>query len=389
MCLAAIKTIPPEHRPRAWFVLFGNLRNDLNNSLKSKPKYLELQKLKSFEEFSSQYIQNSDKEMTKRVKKEVPLIYYISLIKKDLAAMKSWFPPIENTSVKTMFLHIIFRHVLSEPQNGYFAGLAHLVVPLFLVYFSEVNNNAVKSQKVGQILFYEQDIKNVSVNLSKEEWNQVELKTAWSFSVLIRAVIDRFDFKYYDTNLKVLLEIFGEFIKLKNPNLYEHVRPFLLTEIFKWLQHLLVRQLPMHLVIKLWDHYLSKKGGFTNLHFFDCAAILLKISEKMEELMNSNQLDFFSNIRSVLSQWTEEDIDEVIKTGMKLFNIKIYKKYLVRLKTQIKKAQKDIDEKQSVKLSEYRLERRKYYKKLAALQKKYGKTAELPSFVFKDINDDY
>lgn len=48
---------------------------------------------------------------------------------------------------------------------------------------------------------------------------------------------------------------------------------------FRWMNNLLMRELPLHCTIRLWDTYLSETDGFASFHLYVCAAFLTSWSE--------------------------------------------------------------------------------------------------------------
>ncbi|PWS20841.1 hypothetical protein DKP78_26690, partial [Enterococcus faecium] len=50
----------------------------------------------------------------------------------------------------------------------------------------------------------------------------------------------------------------------------------------RWMNNLLIRELPLRCVIRLWDTYLSERSGFSAFHVYVCAAFLLSFSEELK-----------------------------------------------------------------------------------------------------------
>ncbi|KAF3831479.1 hypothetical protein GH733_000291, partial [Mirounga leonina] len=45
---------------------------------------------------------------------------------------------------------------------------------------------------------------------------------------------------------------------------------------FRWMNNLLMRELPLRCTIRLWDTYQSEPEGFSHFHLYVCAAFLIK-----------------------------------------------------------------------------------------------------------------
>lgn len=45
---------------------------------------------------------------------------------------------------------------------------------------------------------------------------------------------------------------------------------------FRWMNNLLMRELPLKCTVRLWDTCLGQTNGFADFHLYTCAAFLLK-----------------------------------------------------------------------------------------------------------------
>ena len=64
---------------------------------------------------------------------------------------------------------------------------------------------------------------------------------------------------------------------------------------FRWMNCLLMRELELNCVVRLWDTYLSETRGFDDFHVYVCASFLTKFSEKLKtmEFQDLVRVDFF------------------------------------------------------------------------------------------------
>jgi hypothetical protein len=87
------------------------------------------------------------------------------------------------------------------------------------------------------------------------------------------------------------------------------------TFAFRWMNCLLSRELPLRLIIRLWDTYLaesrnSPKEGFDNFQVYVCAALLLKFAPKLKEMPFTDLVTFLQKLPT--SNWEVKDIDELL-----------------------------------------------------------------------------
>lgn len=64
---------------------------------------------------------------------------------------------------------------------------------------------------------------------------------------------------------------------------------------------LLLRELPLKAILRLWDTYLSEEtGGFENFHVYVCAVLLKTFKEKLMAMVGTS-FDCFLSCLSMLS----------------------------------------------------------------------------------------
>jgi hypothetical protein len=87
------------------------------------------------------------------------------------------------------------------------------------------------------------------------------------------------------------------------------------TFAFRWMNCLLLRELPLRLVVRLWDTYMAEtktsiKDGFGTFHVFVCAALLLKFRAQLKEMKFQDLLQFLHNLPT--KDWEIKDIEELL-----------------------------------------------------------------------------
>ena len=64
---------------------------------------------------------------------------------------------------------------------------------------------------------------------------------------------------------------------------------------FRWMNNLLMREIPLRATVRLWDTYLSERYGFPEFHTYVCAAFLRLWSKNL-----LNEYDFQVSYFSLL-----------------------------------------------------------------------------------------
>ena len=77
---------------------------------------------------------------------------------------------------------------------------------------------------------------------------------------------------------------------------------------------LLLRELPLSCIIRLWDTYFSEVDGFAAFHLYTCAAFLLTFSEKLRACLDFQSLMLM--LQSLpTSSWSDKNIELMVSEG--------------------------------------------------------------------------
>lgn len=89
------------------------------------------------------------------------------------------------------------------------------------------------------------------------------------------------------------------------------------TFAFRWMNCLLMRELPLSLVVRLWDTYFAEsragavRDGFHTFHVYVCAALLLRFSVQLRALPTfGDLLPFLQKLPT--TGWKVSDVEELI-----------------------------------------------------------------------------
>ncbi|TKC41714.1 hypothetical protein EI555_005015, partial [Monodon monoceros] len=147
--------------------------------------------------------------------------------------------------------------------------------------------------------FTEEDVENFDVtNLSQDMLRSIEADSFWCMSKLLDGIQDNYTFAQpgIQKKVKALEELVSRIDAttlfnspcavggtgiLPHPNrkVHNHFRRYeveYLQFAFRWMNNLLMRELPLRCTIRLWDTYQSEPEGFSHFHLYVCAAFLIK-----------------------------------------------------------------------------------------------------------------
>ncbi|CAF2381448.1 unnamed protein product [Rotaria sp. Silwood2] len=214
----------------------------------------------------------------------------------DIPRMNPLMPIFQQTVVQELFERILFIWAIRHPASGYVQGINDLVTPFFVVFLSEFIENDF-------------EIENFDIS-SLPETNRkiVEADSYWATSHLLEGIQDNYTFAQPGIQYKV--RTLEELVKRIDEPLYRHLKNQhieFLQFAFRWMNNLLMRELPVRCTIRLWDTYLSEQNGFSQFHLYICASFLVRFSKDLlREKDFQGILLLLQNLPT--HSWTSNDI---------------------------------------------------------------------------------
>ncbi|XP_068956434.1 TBC1 domain family member 22A-like [Petaurus breviceps papuanus] len=86
---------------------------------------------------------------------------------------------------------------------------------------------------------------------------------------------------------------------------------------FRWMNNLLMREMPLRCTVRLWDTYQSEPEGFSHFHLYVCAAFLVRWrKEILEEKDFQELLIFLQNLPT--AHWGNEEVSVLLAEAYRL-----------------------------------------------------------------------
>ena len=204
---------------------------------------------------------------------------------------------------------ILYVWSIRHPASGYVQGINDLATPFYEVYLSTHINGDVQECDPSQ--------------LNDDQLSTIEADTFWSLSKLLDGIQDN----YIIAQPGIMRQVkrLNELTRKVDPELSQHFVEQNVDFIqfsFRWINCLLMREVKMANVIRMWDTYLvriiikqnkannSQSEGtdsFSSFHTYVCLAFLVKWSKDLK------QMDFQGIIMFLQSPptqaWSDNDIE--------------------------------------------------------------------------------
>lgn len=284
--------IPKAVRATAWKILSGYLPASVDR----REPTLQRKRHEYFS-FIEQYYDTRHQEMHQDTFRQ---------ILKDIPRMTSLAHLFQQQVVQEIFERILYIWAIRHPASGYVQGINDLVTPFFVVFLSEFIENDVESE-------------NFEVSqLSKETLNTIEADSFWCTSKLLDGIQDNYTFAQPGIQMKV--RALKELIKRIDVPLHKHLEEQCVEFLqfsFRWMNNLLMREIPLRCTIRLWDTYQAEENGFADFHLYVCAAFLVRFTQDiLREHDFQGILMFLQNLPT--HHWQNEEIGELLAEAFKL-----------------------------------------------------------------------
>uniref|UniRef100_A0A671R662 TBC1 domain family member 22B-like n=1 Tax=Sinocyclocheilus anshuiensis TaxID=1608454 RepID=A0A671R662_9TELE len=206
--------------------------------------------------------------------------------------------------VTEIFERILFIWAIRHPASGYVQGINDLVTPFFVVYVFE---------------YIEEEVENFNVSSLQEEVLQnIEADSFWCMSKLLDGIQDNYTFAQPGIQRKV--KALEELVSRLDETVHRHMQQYeveYLQFAFRWMNNLLMRELPLRCTIRLWDTYQAEPEGFSHFHLYVCAAFLVRWrKEILEEKDFQGLMILLQNLPTM--HWGNEEVSVLLAEAYRL-----------------------------------------------------------------------
>uniref|UniRef100_UPI0037E99078 TBC1 domain family member 22A isoform X2 n=1 Tax=Semicossyphus pulcher TaxID=241346 RepID=UPI0037E99078 len=206
--------------------------------------------------------------------------------------------------VTEIFERILFIWAIRHPASGYVQGINDLVTPFFVVYVFE---------------YIEEEVENFDVSsLQEEALRNIEADSFWCMSKLLDGIQDNYTFAQpgIQRKVKALEELVSRIDEIVHRHMQQYEVEYL-QFAFRWMNNLLMRELPLRCTIRLWDTYQAEPEGFSHFHLYVCAAFLVRWrKEILEERDFQGLMILLQNLPTM--HWGNEEVSVLLAEAYRL-----------------------------------------------------------------------
>ncbi|KAM7405424.1 hypothetical protein PAMP_012686 [Pampus punctatissimus] len=205
---------------------------------------------------------------------------------------------------RQVFERILFIWAIRHPASGYVQGINDLVTPFFVVFLSE---------------FVTEDVENFEVSaLPLDTQRNIEADSFWCMSKLLDGIQDNYTFAQPGIQNKV--KALEELVSRIDEDIHNHFKKYeveYLQFVFRWMNNLLMRELPLRCTIRLWDTYQAEAEGFSHFHLYVCAAFLIEWRKEILSMVDfQGLLMLLQNLPTI--HWGNEEVGLLLAEAYRL-----------------------------------------------------------------------
>ncbi|KAK7312390.1 hypothetical protein VNO77_36203 [Canavalia gladiata] len=278
--------VPDYMRPKVWRLLLGYAppNSDRREGV-LKRKRLE------YLDCISQYYDIPD---TERSDDEVNMLRQIAV---DCPRTVPDVPFFQQQQVQKSLERILYAWAIRHPASGYVQGINDLVTPFLVVFLSE---------------YVEGGIDNWSMSdLSSDIISNIEADCYWCLSKLLDGMQDHYTFA--QPGIQRLVFKLKELVRRIDEPVSRHMEDQgleFLQFAFRWFNCLLIREIPFHLITRLWDTYLAEGDALPDFLVYIFASFLLTWSDKLQKLDFQELVMFLQHLPT--QNWTHQELEMVL-----------------------------------------------------------------------------
>ncbi|XP_061815766.1 TBC1 domain family member 22A isoform X2 [Nerophis lumbriciformis] len=303
--------IPRQVRPITWKLLSGYLPANAER----RDNVLQRKRQEYFGFIQQYYDSRNDEhhqDTYRQIQIDIPRMSPESLVLQpkvteihiDIPRTNPLIPLFQQASVQEIFERILFIWAIRHPASGYVQGINDLVTPFFVVYVFE---------------YIEEEVENFDVSsLQEEALRNIEADSFWCMSKLLDGIQDNYTFAQPGIQRKV--KALEELVSRIDESVHHHMQHYeveYLQFAFRWMNNLLMRELPLRCTIRLWDTYQAEPEGFSHFHLYVCAAFLVRWrKEILEERDFQGLMILLQNLPTM--HWGNEEVSVLLAEAYRL-----------------------------------------------------------------------
>lgn len=278
--------VPPYMRPKVWRLLLGYAppNSDRREGVLSRKRLEYLDSVAQFYDIPD----------TERSEDEISMLRQIAVDCPRTVPDVAFF---QHEQVQKSLERILYTWAIRHPASGYVQGINDLVTPFMIVFLEEYLEGNIESWNVS--------------HLSPQTISNIEADCYWCLSKLLDGMQDHYTFA--QPGIQRLVFKLKDLVRRIDEPISRHMEEQGLEFLqfsFRWFNCLLIREIPFHLVTRLWDTYLAEGDSLPEFLVYISASFFLTWSDKLQKLEFQEMVMFLQHLPT--QNWTHHELEMVL-----------------------------------------------------------------------------
>lgn len=213
---------------------------------------------------------------------------------------------------------VLYVWAIRHPASGYVQGMNDLITPLILVFLAErllpsASPASSPTRAYGNSGSTTAEVQALDASkVPPAVLAEVEADVYWCITKLLDNIQDHYTFS--QPGLQRMIFRLAALVERHDPALHRHLEEEGLQYVqfaFRWMNCLLMRELSLDAVVRVWDTELAEEaGGFEAFHVYLCAAFLLRFADRLRALPFQELVLFLQDLPT--HDWTLLEVEPLL-----------------------------------------------------------------------------
>lgn len=246
----------------------------------------------------------------------------------DLPRTQPDTPLFHQEEIQRCMERVLYVWAIRHPASGYVQGMNDLITPLILVFLAErlllvaagaTATTASSSSEAATASSASSSLSVMALDASKVPpavLAEMEADVYWCITKLLDNIQDHYTFS--QPGLQRMIFRLQALVERHDPSLHRHLEEEGLQYVqfaFRWMNCLLMRELSLDAVVRVWDTELAEDqaaeaGGFEAFHVYLCAAFLLRFADRLRTLPFQELVLFLQDPPT--HEWTVAEVEPLL-----------------------------------------------------------------------------
>lgn len=288
--------VPEEIRPMVWQLLLGYLPLSQTHRVatlqRKRQDYIDAAKEAFGDNFDIMKGHRKTNSYAKGLDQTIWHQIHIDVPRTNPLIRLYQFPATQRSLERILYIWAI-RH----PASGYVQGINDLLTPFYQVFLGSYLDCPVDNFDPA--------------GLPEALRDAVEADSYWCLSKLLDGIQDN----YIHSQPGIIRQVnsLRELTERIDAPLVTHLESESIEFIqfsFRWMNCLLMRELSIACVTRMWDTYLSEPNGFSDFHLYVCTAFLVKFSAHLQTLDFQGIMIYLQSLPT--QHWADKDVEMLL-----------------------------------------------------------------------------